>query len=111
MKINLFPQDIIDKYNLLCDNVDANGNVLCKVCHGMYRLPQAGIISQELLKEQLIVADYQQSKLTPGYWTHNWQPISFTLVVADFGVKCINKDDVTHLLNVLQNDYEADTMD
>ena len=55
-----------------------------------------------------MVAGYQQSKLTPKYWTHNWQPISFTLVVADFGVKYINKDDITHLLNVLQNDYEVD---
>ncbi len=38
MKIDLFPQDIIDEYNL-CDNVDADGKVFCKVCHGMYGLP------------------------------------------------------------------------
>jgi hypothetical protein len=30
-------------------------------------------------------------------------------VVDDFGVKYINKDDVTHLLDVLQKDYETDT--
>jgi hypothetical protein len=108
MKIDLFPQDIIDKYNLH-DNVDANRNVFCKVCCGMYGLPQAGIIAQELIKKWLIVAGHQQSKITPGYWTHNWQPISFMLVVDDFGVKYINKDDVTHLLDVLQKDYEVDT--
>jgi hypothetical protein len=50
MKINLFSQDIIDKYNLR-DKADANRNVFCKVRHGMYGLPQAGIISQELLEE------------------------------------------------------------
>jgi hypothetical protein len=50
MKIDLFPQDIINKYNL-CDNVDANGNVFCEVRRGMYGLPQAGIIAKELLKE------------------------------------------------------------
>jgi hypothetical protein len=66
MKINLFPQDIINKYNLH-DKEDANGNMFCEVRHGMYGLPQAGIIAQELLEEQLIVAGYQQSKLTPGY--------------------------------------------
>ncbi len=73
MKINLFPldQDIIDKYNLH-DKVDANGNVFCKVRCEVYRLPQAGIIAQELLKERLIVAGYRQRKPTPGYWTHDW---------------------------------------
>ncbi len=81
--------------------MDANGNVFCEVCSGMYGLPQAEIIAQELLQEQLILTSYQQSKLTPRYGTHDWQPISFTLVVDDFGVKWINKDDVTHLLGVL----------
>jgi hypothetical protein len=58
MKIDLFPQDIINKYNLH-DKVDANGNIFCEIHHGMYGFPQAGIISQELLKEQLIVAGNQ----------------------------------------------------
>jgi hypothetical protein len=75
----------------------------------MYGLPQAGIIAQELLEERLIVTGYRQSKLTPGFWTHDWRPISFTLVVDDFGVKYINKDDVTHLLDILQKDYDVDT--
>ncbi len=30
------------------------------------------------------------------------------LVVDDFGVKYINKGDVTHLLNVLQKEYKVD---
>ncbi len=75
----------------------------------MYGLPQAGIIAQELLEKRLKIAGYSQSKLTPGYWTHTWRPISFTLVVDDFGVKYINKDDVHHLLNVLKKDYICDT--
>ena len=75
----------------------------------MYGLPQTGIIAQELLEERLIVAGYRQSKLTPGFWTHDWRPISFTLVVDDFGVKYINKDDVTHLLAALQKDYDVHT--
>jgi hypothetical protein len=86
MKIDLFPQDIIDEYNLH-DKVDQDGNVFCEVRRGMYGLPQAGIIAQELLEKRLIVAGYTQSKLTPGFWTHDWRPISFTLVVDDFGVK------------------------
>jgi hypothetical protein len=75
----------------------------------MYGLPQTGIIAQELLEERLIVAGYRQSKLTPGFWTHDWRPIKITLVVDDFGVKYINKDDVTHLLAALQKDYDVHT--
>jgi hypothetical protein len=108
MNIALFPQDIIEEFNLL-EKVDHDGNVFCEVRRGMYGLPQAGIIAQELLEERLSVAGYRQSKLTPGFWTHDWRPISFTLVVDDFGVKYINKDDVTHLLDILQKDYDVDT--
>ncbi len=84
MKINLFPQDIIDEYNLH-EKVDADGKVYCKVRSGMYGLPQAEILAQQLLEERLIVAGYRQSKSTPGYWApgywaHDWQPFSFTLV-------------------------------
>jgi hypothetical protein len=48
MKLELFPPDIIDEYGLR-DKVDANGNVFCEVQRGMYGLPQAGIIAQDLL--------------------------------------------------------------
>jgi hypothetical protein len=58
----------------------------------MYGLLQAGIIAQDLLTKRLNKAAYRQSKITPGYWQHDWQPISFTLVVDGFSVKYINKD-------------------
>ena len=44
MKLDLFPQDIIDEYDLT-SKVDQNGNVHCEVRRGMYGLPQAGIIA------------------------------------------------------------------
>jgi hypothetical protein len=52
MKLELFPQDIIEEYDLT-SKVDHNGNVPCEVRRGMYGLPQAGFIAQELLEEQL----------------------------------------------------------
>jgi len=67
----------------------------------MYGLHQAGIIAQDLLTKRLHQAGYHQSKVTPGYWHHKWRPISFTLVVDNFGVKYINKTDVDHLISVL----------
>jgi hypothetical protein len=66
MKLDLFPQDIIDEYGLH-DKVDADGNVFCKVRRGMYGLPQAGTIAQEPLTKRLHKAGYQQSTITPGY--------------------------------------------
>ena len=108
MKLDLFPQDIIKEYRLN-NKVDTDGNVFCKVQQGMYGLPQAGIIAQELLTTRLHQAGYRQSKVTPGYWRHEWCPISFTLVVDNFGVKSINKTDVDHLISVLSQDYEIDT--
>ncbi len=97
MKLELFPKDVIIEYNL-CNKVDSNGNVHCNVRQGMYGLPQAGIIAQELLEERLRKAGYTQSKITLGYWKHKWRPISFTLVVDDFVVKYISKEHVHHLL-------------
>ncbi len=97
MKIELFPQDIIQEYDL-CNKVDATGNVHCEVRRGKYGLPEVGIVAQELLEERLLKAGYRQSKVTPGYWKHDWRPISFTLVVDDFGVKYINKTDINHLI-------------
>ena len=108
VKLELFPQDIIKEYGLR-NKVDTYGNVFCKVRRGIYDLPQAGIIAQDLLTKQLRQAGYRQSKVTPGCWRHEWRPISFSLVVDDFGVKYINKTDIDHLTSVLRQDYEIDT--
>jgi hypothetical protein len=101
MKLELFPEDIIKEYDLR-NKVDSNGNVHCEVHCGMYGLPQAGIIAQELLEKRLCKAGYMQSKITPGYWKHNWCPISFTLVVDNFGIKYISTEHAQHLLQVLK---------
>jgi hypothetical protein len=74
----------------------------------MYGLSQASIIAQELLEEHLLKAGYRQSKVTPGHWKYNWQPISFTLVVDNFGIKYINETDVNHLIQTLQQDYKIE---
>ena len=65
MTLELFPDNIIQEYDLQ-NKVDANGNVHCEVRRGMYGLPQAAIIAQELLEEHLLKAGYSQSMITPG---------------------------------------------
>ena len=52
MKIEYFPQDVIDHYNLK-DKVDEKGNLYVRVEKGMYGLPQAGKIANKLLEKRL----------------------------------------------------------
>ncbi len=52
IKISDIPEEIIEEYNLR-EIVTEDGYVCCKIRKGMYGLPQAGIIAQELLTESL----------------------------------------------------------
>ena len=108
MKLNHFPDDVIAHYGLK-EKVDAKGFVYVKCVRGMYGLPHAGIIAQRLLEERLNKADYYQSDVTPGFWKHKWRPISFSLIVDDFGVKYVGKEHADHLISVLNEHYTIST--
>ena len=70
-------------------------------------MPEAGILAQKLLEERLEKKGYTQSEYTPGFWTHEWRPISFALTVDDFAVKYVGKEHAQHLLSALEEDYEC----
>ncbi|KAL7523922.1 hypothetical protein ACHAXR_000362 [Thalassiosira sp. AJA248-18] len=74
----------------------ADGHVYVEIRRGMYGLPQAGLIAQELLEKRLNKEGYFQSEIVPGLWTHKWRPIQFTLVVVDFGVKYAGEEHAQH---------------
>ena len=69
---------------------------------GMYGLPQAGLLARELLIECLAKHGYSQCKIVPGLWRYKTRPIVFTLVVDNFGVKYVNKQDADRLMSVLK---------
>jgi hypothetical protein len=71
----------------------------------MYGLPQAGILANDDLVLHLGHNGYTQSDHTPGLFTHIDRPISFCLVVDDFGVKYVGQEHAQHLLDVLQQKY------
>ena len=73
----------------------------------MYGLPQAGIIMQELLAKRLKEHGYSQSKTMPELWTHEWLPITFSLVVDNFGVKYIREEHTQHLRQAVQKCYTS----
>jgi hypothetical protein len=85
IKINDIPEEIIKEYKL-CNKVTPKGYVYIMATKGMYGLPQAGLISNELLEKRLNKHGYRQSKLVPGLWKHDTRPIQFMLVVDVFGV-------------------------
>jgi hypothetical protein len=90
------PEEIIREYKLL-DKVTKNRSIYIKVVKGMYGLPQAGLLANELLEQRLNKHGYYQSKLVPGLWIHKSRPIQFTLVVDDFSVKYVDREHAEHL--------------
>ena len=76
---------ICRKYNLA--EKAHNGYIYANVTNGMYGLSQEVQIAHEALLKHLDLYGYQPSSNPPGLWKHNSQPINFTLVDDDFGVK------------------------
>ena len=100
------PEDVIE-HSKLCNIATPDRYIYCEIQQGMYGLPQAGIIAQELLAKRLKEHGYSQSETMPGLWKHEWRPIIFSLVVDDFGVKYIGKKHAQHLLQTVQKYYKC----
>ena len=104
MPIKLIPDEIIQEYDLL--SIVTDGWVYIKIARGMYGLPQAGKLANDLLKERLAIWGYYPAQFTPGLWRHVWRPVTFTLVVDDFGVKFVDEANAEHLKMVLEKYYD-----
>ena len=106
LKLSQIPDEIIEEYGLR-EKATPDGSVYVEINKGMYGLPQAGVLANELLEKRLNKHGYYQSKLVPGLWKHETRPITFALTVDDFGVKYTRKRDAAHLLKVLQKNYQV----
>jgi hypothetical protein len=104
IQLSDIPGEVFVKYKLR-DKATKNGSIYIRAKHGMYGLPQAGLLANKLLKKCLNKHRYQQSKLSPDLWKHNTRPIQFTLVVDDFG-KYVGKEHAQHLKNALKEHYK-----
>ena len=80
---------------------DEKGLIYMQICKGMYGLPQAGILANELLQTRLNKEEYVQSEHVPGLWKHTTDPLKFTLVVDDFGIHYIDPEYAKKLIKVL----------
>jgi hypothetical protein len=105
MVINLssLPQETIEKYDLI--ELAQDGKVYIEIQKGMYRLPQAGILTNKLLQRNLVKDSYQPTPHTHGLWTHDTHPISFSLVLDDFGVNYVGREHAEHLMACIRKNY------
>ena len=106
MKIKDLPEEFVTMYNLT-DKATSDGFVYIKIQKGMYGLPQVGILAQELLEQCQNKHGYRQSPITPGLWQHDYQPISFTFCVDNFGIKYVGREHTEHLASVLSEHYKC----
>jgi hypothetical protein len=108
LPIAIIPYEIIEQYNLLV--LVHHDYVYMEIWKGMYGLPQAGILANQLLAKRLALHGYTQTPHTPGLWKHHSWPIAFSLVVVDdFGVKYVGNQHANHLFNALKEHYKAAT--
>ena len=89
LKLSALLAEIVKEYKLF-SIATPDGSVYVEVRKGMYGLPQAGKLANELLEK----------------WTHKTRPISSTLVVDNFGVKYVGEEHAKHLMSCLQQSYD-----
>ena len=104
MKVTNFPQEIIDKYKLN-DIVNDNGWVYMEIRKTLYGLCQSSALAAKKLAADLKSYCYYKVPKTNGLWKHESCPISFTLVVDDFGVSYIDRADTEYLEAALKAHY------
>ncbi len=87
IKLADIPQEFIDKYKL--NKLARDSWVYFEMRSGMYSLPQAGILANNLFQDRLDKFDYYKAAITPSLWRHKlgWEflflvPISGTPVVS-----------------------------
>lgn len=98
------PATIMEQYNL--HDLVHNGYVYVEIRKGMYGLPHAGRIANDRLVKMLESHGYIQAEHTHGLFTHKTRPVTFSLVVDDFGVKYIGRENAQHLIDTLRTLYE-----
>ena len=106
IKMSDIPEEVIKEYNLH-QYATPDSWVYIKVSRGMYGLPQAGSLGHDLLEQRLNKEGYFQSQIVPALWKHNTKPIQFVLVVDDFGIKYLKKEDLDHLIQTLEKHYDV----
>ena len=105
MKLTLagISDKIINQYNLR--SLSSDGWVYLEIRKGMPGLKQAGRITNDRIKAHLPHFGCAPVPRTDALRKHTTEPITFYLVIDDFGVKYIGKENADHLIQALQKLY------
>jgi hypothetical protein len=104
LPIKLIPQEIVDQDHLV--DLVSDGYIYIEIRKGMPGLKQAGRIANDRLQKHLATFGYALVPCTLSLYQHASRPVTFSLVVNDFGVKYVRQEHADHLINVLQQIYE-----
>ena len=101
--VSLFPEWIKKQYNI---NTHArDGFVFLEIQQAVWGFPQVGILANKLLHKCLKLHGCYKCVNTPGLWRHATRPITFSLMVDDFGIKYVGKEHAEHLIKCLNKKY------
>ena len=104
LPMDLTPEEINKRYNI--KDIVNDGWVNIEIQKGMYGLSQAGVLANRLLTTRLTARGFYACQFTPRLWHHMWHPISFVLVIDDFGIKHNGIDHAIYLLDFLHEHYD-----
>ena len=104
LALDFFPDKIIEQYNLR-RVVCPNGWIYMDIRKGMPGLKQSSRIANDWLKIHLAKFGYTPVPRTPALRKNATHDITFYLVVNDFGVKYVRKENSDHLIQVLKKQY------
>jgi hypothetical protein len=93
--------DKIQQYQLL--DLVHEVYIYVEICQGIFGLPQASILANPLLVTNVAKDGFAPCVHTHGLWKHHTQPVLFSLVVNDFGVKYVGKEHLQHLIDALKH--------
>ena len=102
--ISMVPQEMIDHYDLQ-SKVTGDGWLYWKKRKAIYGLKESEKLAN--IEPQTVLASegYKPCHFTHGLYKQEKRNISFSLVVDDFGVRYIDKQDADHLITTLQKKY------
>ena len=93
-------EEIIEQYSLR--TLSSDGWVYLDTRKGMPGLKQVGRIANDRINSHLAHFGFSPVPRTQALWKHDRKPILFSLVVDDFGVNYIVKENNDHLIQALQ---------
>jgi hypothetical protein len=98
--LTLIPTWMVEQYDL--NRHALHGFVHLEIQQAVWGLPQAGILTNKRLR-RIAPFGYYGITHTPGLWYHKSRPITFNLVVNNFGVKKYVSKELFN--NEHQNEY------